>query len=85
MWVAESANFFSYAGEFIAAMVLAIASGEKLPAQTYPPMAIVTQSNVGTYFNSDGSVKKFPALVPQDEYLLKTGILQKMGNVDGVS
>lgn len=83
-WVAESANFFSYWGEFIAPMALAAASGVKPPAQTYPPMAIVTKSNADQYFNSDGSVKQFPALVPQDNYLLKTGVLQKMGNVAGV-
>lgn len=84
-WVAESANFFSYWGEFIAPEALAVASGVKPPPQTYPPMAIVTKSNADQYFNPDGSVKQFPALVPQDNYLLKTGVLQKMGNVAGVS
>jgi ribose transport system substrate-binding protein len=83
-WVAESANFFANWGEFLAPMAVAIAQGQKPPAQTYPPMAIVTKSNVGSMFNASGSPIHFPALPAGDQYLLSTGILQKLHNVAGV-
>lgn len=85
-WVAESANFFSSWGSFLAPMALAIAGGTKAPAQTFPPQTIVTKDNVNDVFNSDGSVKQFPALAPASQYLVTDGkgILQKLGTVSGV-
>lgn len=87
-WVAESANFFSYWGEFVAPMAVAMAHGVKPPAQTVPPTTIITKDNVGKYFNADGSsVKQFPPLPSGSHYLVTDGggILQRAGNVEGVS
>lgn len=83
-WVAESANFFAYWGEFIGAEAVAITKGIKPPKQTYPPMTILTKKNVNTYFKKNGDVKIFPKLVKADHYLLKTGVLQKAHNVEGI-
>lgn len=83
-WVAESANFFAYWGEFIGAEVAAIVDGSTPPAQTYPPMTILTKKNVNKFFKKNGKVKIFPKLVKADHYLLKTGVLQKLHNVKGI-
>lgn len=83
-WVAESANFFAYWGEFIGAEVVAINKGMKPPKQTFPPMTILTKKNVNTYFKANGDVKVFPHLVKADNYLLRTGVLQKLHNVQGI-
>lgn len=84
-WVAESANFFSSWGEFVAPMALAMAKGEDIPEQTYPPQTVVTKDTVDTYFNTDGSVKLFPELPEDSQYLIdQGGILQRFANVQGV-
>ena len=85
-WVAESANFFSSWGEFVAPMAYAMAKGYDAPKQTFPPQVVVTKDNVDQYFNSDGSVKQFPKLPEASNYLVTKGggILQKAGNVEGV-
>ena len=83
-WVAESANFFTYWGEFMVPMAIALTQGATAPALTTPPQAIITKSNVGKYFAANGSVKEFPPLGPEDAYLVKTGLIQKFHNVEGM-
>jgi ribose transport system substrate-binding protein len=84
-WVAESANFFANWGEFLAAMAVAVGDGAKPPAQTYPPMAIVTQSNFAHMFNAKGDAIHFPALSSTDNYLKSSSILKQLNNVDGIN
>jgi ribose transport system substrate-binding protein len=84
-WVAENANFFSSWGEFVGPMALALAKGEDLPEQTFPPQVVVTKDNVDDYFAADGSVSTFPALPDASQYLAdQEGILQRFGNVEGI-
>jgi hypothetical protein len=57
-----------------------------VPAQTDAPLAVFTKANVGQYYAPGSSlVKELPALSTRDQYLAKTGVLQKFGNVIGVS
>lgn len=86
-WVAESSNFFSYWGEFVAPMAIALAHGVQPPKQTNAPTTIITKDNVDDFFNTDGSIKQFPELPSEAHYLVTDGggILQRAGNVKGVS
>jgi hypothetical protein len=70
-------------GEFLAPMALSMAKGVKPPDQAFPPQAVVTKDNVDSIFNTDGSVKLFPALPAASQYLLKQGI--PMTNVAGAT
>jgi len=58
----------------------------KVPAATPSPMAVFTKSNIAQYYAPGSTtVKQLPPLSPQDQYLAGTGVLQKFGNVQGLS
>jgi ribose transport system substrate-binding protein len=85
-WVAESSPFVPEWGEYLMAMAHALADGMTVPAQTDAPLAVFTKSNLSQYYPAGSDVvKKLPALSAGDAYLAKTGVLQKFGNVTGVS
>jgi len=83
-WVTEQTGFFANWGEFALAMAAAVKQGKKLPALTVPPMVVLTKDNVNTYFKP-GTTKLvlMPPLPKRSQYLVKTGVLQKFGNVAG--
>lgn len=84
-WIADSGNFFAYWGEFLLAMAQAQFSGMPLPDLTLPPQVVVTKANVDKYFPPPGTEPKLlPALPAASKYLADTGILQELGNVDGL-
>ncbi|MHB1430768.1 MAG: sugar ABC transporter substrate-binding protein [Streptosporangiaceae bacterium] len=85
-WVLEADSFFSQWGEFLLAMGQALLNGTKPPAQTLPPQIALTKGNVNTFYppGSGGLAKELPALPPVDAYIIKTGVLQKFHNVQGV-
>lgn len=85
-WIMESAGFFTSWGQFLIAEGQALLNGVSVPDVTAPPMVAITKGNVDTYFQPGGAViKKFPPLPAASSYLAKTGVLQKFGNVEGVS
>jgi ribose transport system substrate-binding protein len=84
-WTAEAAGFFTSWGQFLLAQAQAIVDGADIPELTAPPMVSITQENVNDYFDANGKVKQFPPLPKDSEYLAKTGVLQKFGNVQGVN
>lgn len=83
-WVAEGSIFMSDWGQYILAMGAAIAEGVTPPPLTKSPQIVLTKETVDKYYDKDGKVNLLPALVPENEYLAQTGILQKFGNVDGL-
>lgn len=83
-WTTDQIGFFPNWGEFVLAMAVAIHDGAKPPVLTVPPQVVVTKENVDKYFKPDSAdVLIMPSLPKESEYLLKTGILQKFGNVEG--
>jgi ribose transport system substrate-binding protein len=46
---------------------------------------ILTKDNVEKYYDAAGKVKLLPPLVPDNQYLAATGILQKFHNVEGLA
>jgi len=85
-WVVESSPFVPEWGEYLMAMAHALADGMTVPAETDAPLAVFTKANLSQYYAPGSTtVKKLPALSAADEYLAKTGVLQKFGNVTGVS
>jgi ribose transport system substrate-binding protein len=56
----------------------------KTPDQTFSPQLLLTKDNVDQYY-SGTKPKQGPPLPPDDLYLKDTGILQKFGNVPGLS
>lgn len=83
-WVSDQVGFFANWGEFALAMAVAIHNGAKAPQLTAPPQVVVTKANVDKYFKpGTADVTKMPALPAESKYLLKTGVLQKFGNVEG--
>jgi ribose transport system substrate-binding protein len=85
MWVSDAQGFYEYWGEFLLAEAVALARGEDVPAETYPPELVITKENIEKYY-PNGATKPaiLPALPPSSEYLAKTGVLQKIGNVEGL-
>jgi ribose transport system substrate-binding protein len=83
-WVTEQTGFFANWGQFALAMAAAVKQGAKLPALTMPPMTVLTKENVNKYFKP-GTTKLIlmPPLPKPSQYLVKTGVLQKFGNVAG--
>ncbi len=85
-WVAEEDSFFTNWGEYLLALAVALHHGVKPPHLTLSPEAILTKANVNNYYAPGSSEpKQLPAVPPQDSFLLKTGVLQKFGNIKGVS
>ena len=73
-------------GAIYAAMALAVANHVSTPSVTLTPQVVIDKSNIDTYFNSDNSVKQFPALPSVSAYLAdQAGILKAFGNVQGIS
>jgi ribose transport system substrate-binding protein len=83
-WVTEQTGFFAYWGEFVLAMAAAVEQGVTLPALTEPPMIVLTKDNVDRYFKPGTTdLALMPELPEPSRYLVKTGVLQKYGNVAG--
>ena len=83
-WVAEFSVFFEYWSEYLLAMGVALKKGYTMPAQTYCPQVVLSKDNVDQYYNGT-TPKAVPPLPEQNKYLIPTGILQKFGNIPGVS
>lgn len=85
-WVGESCGFFTYWGEFLLAMSVAVKNGAQTPPTTFSPMVVLTKDNVDQYFAAgETTPKKMAALPDVSAYLADTGVLQKIGNVEGLS
>jgi len=84
-WVAEGDLFPYMWGEYLMAMGVAMKMGIKPPALTKTPQVVMTKDTVGKYFKP-GSNRPIglPPLAPEDQYLLKTGVLQRFHNIPGV-
>lgn len=84
IWATDQIGFFPYWGEFVLAMAVAIKSGVEPPALTAPPQVVVTKDNVDEYFKpGTAELIKMPPLPKESQYLLKTGVLQRFGNLEG--
>jgi ribose transport system substrate-binding protein len=78
-WVAEGSVFFEYWPDYLLAMGVAMLNGVKPPPLTYAPQKVLSKQTVNEYYR--GNVpRKVPPLHKQNQYLLKTGILQKLGS-----
>ncbi|MCU1580684.1 MAG: sugar transporter substrate-binding protein [Microbacteriaceae bacterium] len=86
IWVSDQVGFFPYWGEFLLAMAVAMHNGVTPPALTAPSQVVITKDNIDKYFKPGTSeVTMMPAIPKESEYLLKTGILQKFGNIQGAT
>lgn len=84
-WVGESCGFFTYWGEFLVAMSVAVKNGAKTPPTTFSPMVVLTKDTVDDYFDPGSTTPKAMAPLPDvSAYLAETGVLQKFGNVEGL-
>jgi ribose transport system substrate-binding protein len=84
-WVAEGSVFFELWSEYLLAMGVAIMDGQTPPALTLPPQTVLSKQTVSKYYGANGTTATVaPPLDPRDDYLLKTGILQQFGNIEGV-
>ena len=84
-WVAESDPFVPQWGEYLDAMAHAFADGITVPSVTEAPTVVLTKATLSKYYlPGSSSPRALPALASQNQYLVKTGILQKFGNVTGV-
>ncbi len=83
-WVGEGSIFMTHWGQYLLAMGVAIKNGVTPPPLTKSPQAVITKENVDQYYDAEGKVMLLPPLVPENQYLADTGILQQFGNVDGL-
>jgi ribose transport system substrate-binding protein len=84
-WVAEGDLFPAMWGEYLMAMGTAMLQGTKPPPLTKTPQVVMTKDTVDKYFKvgSDAPIG-LPSLAPEDQYLVKTGVLQKFHNIQGL-
>jgi ribose transport system substrate-binding protein len=69
-WVAEGDPAVGLWGRYIFAMARAISAGAAPPSLTVAPQAVLTKSNIDTYYN--GAARRNTVPVPaQDSYLTK--------------
>lgn len=83
-WVAEGSVFATHWGQYLMAMAVAILGGVTPPPLTKSPQAVLVKDTVDKYYDAEGKVKLLPPLVPENQYLKDTGVLQKFNNVEGL-
>lgn len=84
-WVVEGTMFLPQWGQYIIAMAVAIANGATPPELTPLPQFAMDKTTVETYYPGDATVAvKLPPLEPDAEYLGESGVLQKLGFVEGL-
>jgi ribose transport system substrate-binding protein len=83
-WVAEGSIFMSQWGEYLMAMGVAINQGMTPPLLTKSPQIVLTKASVDKYYDANGKVILLPPLVLENQYLARTGVLQRFGNVEGL-
>jgi ribose transport system substrate-binding protein len=84
-WVAEGSVFFELWSEYLLAMGVAIMEGQTPPALTLPPQTVLSKQTVAKYYGASSTTATVaPPLDPRDDYLIKTGILQQFGNIEGL-
>ena len=83
-WLCEGALFLEDWPQYILAEAAAIAQGKTPPELTPAPQVMLEKGTVDKYYKGN-DVKQLPALAPEAEYLKDTGVLQKFGNIEGLS
>jgi ribose transport system substrate-binding protein len=83
-WLCEGALFLEDWPQYILAEAAAIKNGVTPPKLTPAPQVMLTKDTVDKYYNGN-KVKQLPPLAPESEYLKDTGVLQKFGNIEGLS
>jgi ribose transport system substrate-binding protein len=84
-WVFENSEFIQDWGPYVLAEAAAISQGVTPPALTSSPEVGLTKQTVNEYYNAQDNPITLPALVPDNEYLAKTGILQKFLKIKGLN
>lgn len=84
-WVAEGSVFATHWGQYLIAMATAVLNGVEPPPLTKCPQLVLTPDNVDKYYDAEGKVQLLPPLVPENEYLKDTGVLQRFNNVEGLA
>lgn len=85
-WVAEGDIFISWWGQYAVAAAQAIAAGAKAPAHVTPlPQIVLDKTSVDQYHLPNSlDIKQLPPLVPDNEYLRKSSVLQIAKNIQGL-
>lgn len=84
-WVVEGTLFLPQWGQYIIAMAVAVAQGATPPELTPLPQFAMDKETVELYYPDGATVAtKLPPLQPDAEYLAATGVLQKLGFVEGL-
>jgi ribose transport system substrate-binding protein len=84
-WVAEGSLFLQNWGEYVLAEAVAVLKGIHPPSLTPLPQITMDKKTVNTYYPHGVTVAKLlPPIVSGNQYLLKSGVLQAYGNVQGV-
>jgi len=79
-WVAEGTVFFELWPRYLLAMGVAILNGAKPPPLTLAPQTVLSKQTVARYYGKTGTRARIaPPLPAQNRYLLRTGILQRLG------
>jgi ABC-type sugar transport system substrate-binding protein len=84
-WVFENSEFIQDWGPYVLAEAAAISEGVKPPALTSSPEVGLTKQTVNYYYNKQDDPITLPPLVADNEYLAKTGILQKFLKIKGLN
>jgi ribose transport system substrate-binding protein len=85
-WVAEGSLFLPFWGEYVMAMSVAMLKGAKPPKLTPFPQITMDKTTVEKYYpNGSDEARLLPALVPDNQYLADSGVLQTYNNVDGLT
>lgn len=69
--VSSGETFFVAWPKYILSLAYAIAAGQKIPSLTQCPLTVVTQANIGQYFDANGNVISVPPLPAVDGFMQK--------------
>lgn len=85
-WVAEGDIFVAWWGAYAAAMAKSVAEGAEPPADVTPlPQVVLDKTTVDEYHEADSvDVSQLPPLVPENEFLEDSGVLQHVREVAGL-
>jgi ribose transport system substrate-binding protein len=76
-WVVQMSVFIDQWSKYVLPMAIALRMGLDLPNLTVSPQASFDINTVSKYYDANNKTIGLPPLVPGNDYLLKTGVMQK--------
>jgi ribose transport system substrate-binding protein len=80
-WVVQMSVFIDQWSKYVLPMAYAVERGLDIPNLTVAPQASFNKETVGQYYDENNNTVGLPPLVPGNEYLLETGVIQEFDDM----